>query len=79
MVKLTILRDLLAGDTAYAPGDVAAILPARAAELVAAGHAEWVDPPTPELSALEAEARAAWLVREGTPPGPRPAARRLPG
>ncbi len=67
MVRVTIRRDLLVGSVVYAPGDVAAIPAERAAELVGCDHAAWVDEPTPELCALEAEARAAHLVREGMP------------
>lgn len=78
MAKLTLGRDMLIVDTSYSAGAVVEVAEARASELVALGHAAFADPPPPELEARVAELRSAYSALEGTPPGPRPAARHLP-
>jgi hypothetical protein len=86
MVKVTIRRDLLVGSIVYAPGDVADIPADRAADLVARGHATFVDPPPREIEGLVAARKAELVVENGTPPRPsgavaalRAAFGRLPG
>jgi hypothetical protein len=85
-MKVTVRRDMLLGDTAYPPGAVADVAEDRAVDLVARGHATFLDPPPRELEGRVAARKAELVMENGTPPRPagavaalRAAFGRLPG
>jgi hypothetical protein len=77
---------MLLGDTSYDPGAVVDVDEGRAVDLVAEGHAEFADRPSPSLEGRVAARRAELVIRDGTPARPtgavaalRAAFGRLPG
>ncbi len=74
MVKVRTLRDMLLGSVAHPPGAEVEVLEDRAAELVARGHATFVDPPSRQLAG-DVSARKAYLVAHGLIPPARPPSR----
>jgi hypothetical protein len=77
---------MLLGDTSYDPGTVVDVDEGRAVDLLAEGHAEFVERPSPGLEARVAARKAELVIRDGTPPRPagavaalRAAFGRLPG
>jgi hypothetical protein len=70
MVKLRILRAMLLGDTSYPPGVEVEVLEDRAVELVARGHAAFLDPPSRQIEGRVAARKAELLVEAGPPARP---------